>query len=141
MNESGAGAMAFGGKQNQAAFAISADRLSSLAGGVSAAQAVTASGGNVVAERPATLEPDLSRMRPRGIDETPEERKKRLAAKSVNFTATFIARLLIMGALGNFAYDVYQLTGTVHRGVAVGMFVMLADLGRVGLKVMEPGTK
>lgn len=130
--------MAFGGKQNQPALRISTDRLASVAGGVSVAAASAPTAGF---SRPATLDPDLSRIRPRGVDETPEERKKRLTAKTVNFTATFIARLLIMGALAKFGYDVYQTTGTIHRGVALGLFAMTVDFGRVMLKAMEPGTK
>lgn len=132
--------MAFGNKQNQAAPRISADRLASVAGGVSAAP-VQEAAMSFAAARPAPVEPDLSRMRPRGIDETPEAHKKRLAAKTVNFTATIMARLLIMGALAKFGYEAYQLTGTFHRGVALGLFAMTADFGRVLLKAMEPGTK
>lgn len=87
------------------------------------------------------LEPDLSRIKPRGVDETPEERKKRLAAKTINFTATFLARLVLMAAVAKYGYDAFQMTGVVHRGVAVGMFAMVADFGRVAIKAMEPGTK
>lgn len=131
--------MAFGEKQNQAALQISANRLASLAGGVTAA--APAREAPSFAARPVSVEPDISRIRPRGIDETPEQQQRRLAAKTVNFTATILARLVIMGALATFAYDVYEATGTIHRGVAMGLFLMTADLGRVILKAMEPGTK
>ncbi|WDI30037.1 hypothetical protein PUV54_08705 [Hyphococcus flavus] len=119
---------------------ISSDRLAGIAGGVGAAPAADAGASSGPAYR-RVIEPDLSRMRPRSVDECEEARKRRLAAKTVNFTATIIARLVIMAALGKFGFDLYQMTGTVHRGVALGMFAMLADLGRVMLKAMTPGTK
>ena len=73
--------------------------------------------------------------------ESPEARKKRLAAKTINFTATFFARIMIIGVVGYLMYDIYQGSGTIHRGYAMGMFAMIADFGRVLLKAMEPGTK
>ncbi|MEO1252629.1 MAG: hypothetical protein AAFW81_09820 [Pseudomonadota bacterium] len=83
----------------------------------------------------------MARIRPRGIDETSEERQRRLAAKSVNFGATIIARTVIMAAAGLYAWQEFQFTGQVHRGVAVGMVVMLGDFGRVVMKAAEPGTR
>lgn len=133
--------MAFGGKKNEAALRISADRLASVAGGGGSAAAVEDGPAFSGPSRRVSLEPDLSRIKPRGVDETPEERQRRLAAKTVNFTATFLARLILMAALAKYGYDAYQMTGVVHRGVAVGMFAMVADFGRVALKAMEPGTK
>lgn len=126
-------------KRKEEAPRISADRLASIAGGAAYEDVVEV-------ESPAprarvSLEPDLSRIRPRCVDETPEARKKRLAAKTINFTATILARLVIMGALGNFMWETYQLTGGFHRGAVMGSFLILVDLGRVAMKAMEPGTK
>ena len=130
--------MAFAKKQE--APRISADRLANIAGGgvAIAAPAAPESAPRMRVE----LQPDLSRMRPRGVAmETPEKRKKRLAAKTINFTATFFARIVIIGAVGYLMYEIYQGSGAIHRGYAMGMFVMIADFGRVLLKAMEPGTK
>ena len=127
------------GKQ-QAALRVSAGRLASVVSGASYASAVAAA--DVVAPKPrVTHEPDLSRIRARGPEETPDQRKKRLAAKTVNFSATFLARIIVMLALGSFAYDIYESTGAIHRGAAAGMFAMVLDFGRVLLKATEPGTK
>ena len=126
------------GNQQQAA-RVSAARLASISG--SAAPVAASTSGNAAPIARVSHEPDLSRMRARGIEETPEERKRRLAAKTVNFTASFIARLLLMAALAKFGYDAYEMTGVRHRGAAFGLFAMLADFGRVALKAMEPGTK
>lgn len=127
--------MGFGGKKP--AMAMNASRLAAVAG-ASAAPAVSASEAPM---RRVSVEPDLSRIRKCSIDETPEERKKRLAAKTVNFTATIIARLIIIGAAGLFAWSEFQNTGKFHRGVALGIFAMTVDLGRVILKALEPGSK
>ena len=124
---------------HQQAARVSAARLASISG--SAAPVAASTSGNTAPIARASHEPDLSRMRARGIEETPEERKRRLAAKTVNFTASFIARLLLMAALAKFGYDAYEMTGVIHRGAAIGLFAMLADFGRVALKAMEPGTK
>ncbi len=131
--------MAFGGRQ-QAAARVSADRLASLSGG-GAATAAMPGGGAPAQPRRVSVEPDLSRIRRNSIDETPEARKKRLAAKTVNYTATFLARIVIIAAAGYYGYELYHSTGQVHRGIAVGIFAMTADLGRVILKAMEPGSK
>jgi hypothetical protein len=80
-------------------------------------------------------------MRPRGLMETPEQHKKRMTAKTINFTMTFFARFVIMGAVAYLMYGIYEGTGSLHRGYAVAMFAMIADFGRVTLKAMEPGTK
>lgn len=127
------------GKQ-QAALRVSADRLASVASGASYGSALAAA--DAAAPKPrVSHEPDLSRIRPCAIEETPEQRKKRLAAKTVNFTATILARLLIMGGLGVFAYDIYEGSGAIHRGAAAGLFAMTLDFGRVLMKAMQPGTK
>jgi len=131
--------MAFAKKQE--APRISADRLANIAGGGVAIAAPAAAPESAPRMR-VELQPDLSRMRPRGVAmETPEKRKKRLAAKTINFTATFFARIVIIGAVGYLMYEIYQGSGAIHRGYAMGMFVMIADFGRVLLKAMEPGTK
>ncbi len=119
---------------------ISADRLASIAGG-RAAMAAAVTPAETAPRIRGELQPDLSRIRPRGAIETPEERKRRLAAKTVNFTMTFIARIAIMIAVGYLIYDSWLGTGAIHRGYATGMFLMVADFGRVVLKAMEPGTK
>ncbi|WP_375207017.1 hypothetical protein [Hyphococcus sp.] len=132
--------MAFA-KKKQEAPRISADRLASLAGGGAAVAAAVETPSVSAPRVRVEVRPDLSRIRPFGAIETPEERKKRLTAKTLNFSATFIARLVIMGAVGYLMYDIWQGTGVIHRGYAMGMFAMTADFGRVLLKAMEPGTK
>ena len=123
------------GKQKAPA-RVSAARLNALAG-ASPSVEVEAAG-----PRPrVSVEPDLSRINKNRIVETPEERKKRLAAKTVNFGATFIARIIIIAAACAYGYDLYQSTGAVHRGVAAGVLAMIVDFGRVLLKAMEPGSK
>ena len=130
--------MGFGKKQE--AVRISGDRLASVAGvAVSAPAAV---GGDPIQQvKRASVEPDLSRIRKNRIEETPEERKKRLAAKTVNFGATFMARAIIIGVAGYYGYEAYQATNVFPRGIALGIFAMLADFGRVLMKCMEPGSK
>lgn len=135
--------MGFGNKQPT--MHISTARLTALAGGGAGAAAVAecppGSEANNPPRRRVSLEPDVSRIRKRGTDETPEERKRRLAAKTVNFSATILARLVILGAAGFWMWNTYQFSGQIHRGVAIGMFVMLADVGRVSMKALEPGSK
>ncbi|MCK5747222.1 MAG: hypothetical protein KAH44_13455 [Oricola sp.] len=125
-------------RKQQTAPRISGDRLAAIAGGVTASEAL------VERAAPAprvVLEPDLSRIRPRGVEETPEQRKKRLAAKTINFTFTIAARLIIIAALGLLIWNNYEMTGAIQRGPAMGIFAILVDLGRVMMKAMEPGTK
>lgn len=93
------------------------------------------------AARRASLEPDQSRIRKCSIDETPAQRKKRLAAKTMNFSATIIARITILVAVGYYAWAEFKGIGGVHRGIVIGIFVMLADLGRVIIKALDPGSK
>lgn len=132
--------MAFGNKQP--VMQVSTDRLSALAGGGGmTAAAYPGPAAEEYPRRRVSLEPDLSRIRRRGSDESPEERKRRLAAKTVNFGATIIARIVILAAAGLWVWKGYEFSGQIHRGVALGMFAMLADLGRVSLKALEPGTK
>ncbi len=134
--------MAFGGKKAEA-IAIGADRLAAVAGS-GPATAVADAPSSPAASAPARrveLTPDPSRIRPRQIEETPEARKRRLAAKTVNFSATIIARLVIIAGAGLWGWEQYEYTGQLHRGLAVGLLVMFGDLGRVVLKAMEPGTK
>ncbi len=91
--------------------------------------------------RPVSLEPDQSRIRKCSIDETPVQRKKRLAAKTVNFSTTIIARIIILAGVSYYAWSEANGIGGVHRGIVIGIFVMLADLGRVIVKALDPGTK
>ena len=130
--------MAFARKQNDAP-RIGADRLAAIAGGSVMEMAVAAE--SQTPRMRMELQPDLSRMRPRGVNETPEQRARRLMAKKINFTMTILARLAIMGAVAYLMNETYQGTGAIHRGYATGMFFMVADFGRVILKAMEPGTK
>lgn len=133
--------MAFGNKQP--IIQVSAGRLAALAGGAGVAEAAAAGAGSPsgAPRRRVSVEPDLSRIRKRTTDETPEEHRRRLAAKTVNFSATIMARIIILGAAGLWLWESYEFSGQIHRGVALGMMAMLADLGRVGLKAMEPGSK
>ncbi|GJL94572.1 MAG: hypothetical protein DHS20C05_09770 [Hyphococcus sp.] len=121
---------------------ISAARLCAVAGSpaVTAQASAIPEAAAVKAPR-VSLEPDMSRIRKNMIDETPAARKKRLAAKTVNFGATIIARLIILGAAGYYAWQTYQFTGQVSRGLGIGLFAMAADLGRVSLKALTPGSK
>jgi hypothetical protein len=130
--------MGFGGKKPM--MEINIDRVAAVAG-VSAPLSSKADAHASTQARRVSVEPDMSRIRKSSIDETPEERKKRLAAKTVNFGATIIARLIILGAAGFYTWMEFQSTGKIHRGFAIGIFVMLADFGRVVLKAMEPGSK
>lgn len=130
-----------GREKNQAPLRVSADRLAAVTGGSANRMAAAVAAPSGAAMRRAAVEPDLSRIRKSRIEETPEERKKRLAAKSVNFGASFIARIVILAAAGYYAYDLYSFSGDIHRGLAFGMFAMVADFGRVMMKAMEPGTK
>lgn len=118
----------------------SADRLAALAG-VSATSSGAAAMAAPGPPRRVSVEPDVTRIRKCAIEETPEERKKRLAAKSVNFGASFFARILILGAAGYFLWIEFQSTGQIHRAVATGVFAMVADFGRVVMKAMTPGSK
>ena len=126
-------------KKQAAAPRVSGDRLAALAGG-GASIAVSEVAGGAPRQR-MELQPDLSRMRPRGVMETPEQRKRRLTAKKINFTMTFLARTVIIVAVAYLMKEAYDGTGAIHRGYATGMFLMVADFGRCILKAMEPGTK
>ena len=86
-----------------------------------------------------SLEPDLSRINKNRSGESPAERKKRLAAKSVNFSASFLARAAILGAAIWYGYEGYRATGDIDRLVAVAILAMAADFGRVLIKSMQPG--
>lgn len=129
--------MAFGNKKQAAG--MDPARLASVAG-LSAAPAQNAPADGAPRPR-VSIEPDISRIRPRGISETPEERKRRLAAKTINFTATIIARLVILAAGGLYLWNEAQFSGGVHRGAVAGMIAMTIDLGRVAVKASTPGTK
>lgn len=133
--------MAFGGKKTVER--VSMDRLAAIAGVAPATAAATADAGSSggVPRRRVSVEPDMSRIRKNSIDESEEDRRKRMAAKTVNFGATIIARVMILAAAGWYFYNMFEYSGQVHRGLAVGMFAMTADLGRVVLKAMEPGSK
>ncbi len=131
-------AMGFG--KQQAAARISGERLAAVTGAAPIAAAAEAVSPQPVLRR-ESVQPDLSKMRKNRIEETPEQRKKRLAAKTVNFGATFLARIIIIGAAGYFGYQSYEMTGIFPRGIGIGIFVMVADFGRVLLKAMDPGSK
>lgn len=89
-----------------------------------------------------STEPDLSKMRKfTAVIETPEERKVRLIAKTINVTFGVIARLTILGVVGYFAWQSYLASG----GFSIRQFILpgliAADLGRVLIKASKPGTK
>jgi len=130
--------MSTGGKQLAAR--ISSDRLAAVAGG-GASVAVPAGGAPASPVQRGAVQPDLSRIRKCAINETPAERKKRLAAKTINYTATIIARIAIIAAACYYGWEHYQMTGAIHRGFATGVFVVIIDIGRVAMKAMEPGSK
>lgn len=132
--------MGFGNKKP--AMAISSSRLASVAG----APAASAASSSPQIKRIACPEPDLSRIRPRRIQETPEERKRRLAAKTVNFTVTIIARIVILIAAGLFLWTDYLNSvqygwSRFHYFAFLGMMTMVGDLGRVIIKASTHGTK
>ncbi len=133
--------MGFGDKKP--APQISLDRLAAVAGRgdvVETAEPVAAAAAPLA--RPVSLEPDVSRIRKTNmVDETPEAHKRRLAAKTVNFSMTFLVRTAIFAAVVYYAWNEHHLTGQIHRGVAIGLLVMAADFGRVALKAMAPGSK
>jgi len=133
--------MGFGDKKPVAQ--ISLDRLAAVAGrgdGVETAEPEEQA--KAPPPRPVMLEPDLSRINKTNmLDDTPEARKRRLAAKTVNFSTTFLVRIIILAAVAYYIWNERQLTGQIHRGVAIGLLVMAADFGRVALKAMTPGTK
>lgn len=131
--------MAFGAKKPALA-GVGMDRLAAVAGAPRQASMATADAA-VSVRPPPPRQPDPSRIRPRQIEETAAQRKRRLAAKTVNFTATIIARIIIIAGAGWWVWQQYQFTGQVHRGIAIGVFVMLGDLGRVIMKATEPGAK
>lgn len=128
-----------GFKKQEPAPRVDAGRLAALAG-VKAEPSASPSEA-APARRRVSVEPDLSRINKNRLIETPEERKKRLAAKSVNFSASFIGRSAIIGAALWYGYGLYQSTGDIDRLVAIGVLVMAADFGRVLLKAMEPGSR
>lgn len=132
------------GKKKQEAPRVDAGRLAALAGQRKEAQATSegspeASGGQP--QRRVSVEPDLSRINKTRIIETPEQRKKRLAAKSVNFSASFMARGAIIAAALWYGYEAYQSTGDIDSIVAGVVLVMTVDFARVMFKAMEPGSR
>ncbi|VAV97093.1 hypothetical protein MNBD_ALPHA05-229 [hydrothermal vent metagenome] len=132
--------MGFGDKKPVAQ--ISLDRLAAVAGGGSVETAGPVERTAAPPPKPVTLEPDVSRIRKTNmIDETPEAHKRRLAAKTINFSTTFLIRIIIFAAVLYYAWSQHQLTGQIHRGLAIGLLVMAADFGRVSLKAMTPGSK
>ncbi|WP_411816314.1 hypothetical protein [Hyphococcus sp. DH-69] len=125
--------MAFGNQQ-QATAQISSSRLANVIG----APANEALDAEIAKPAPRVgVQPDLSRIKTRRREETPEQRKRRMASNRLNFGATIIARLVIIAALGNFGYEVYEMTGTVHRGVAAGVIAISLDLLRVTAKAAD----
>jgi len=129
----------FGGKEVVAR--ISEDRLAAVTGVAHAGAVGAAAKPRRTAEQRKLVEPDLSRIRRRGLEETPEEQKRRLAAKAVNFSTSFIVRLAIIAAAVMYAREVYESTGAIHRGIAICLFIMCADYGRLIMKAMTHGTK
>jgi len=129
--------------KQDAAPRVDAGRLAALAGkrekGASSPGAAPTP--DIAPRRRVSLEPDLSRISKIRLDETPAQRKKRLAAKSVNFSASFIVRIAIIGAALWYGYEAYRSTGAIDRAVALAVLVMAADFGRVLLKALQPGSR
>ena len=123
---------------------VSSARLAALAGGALAVEAqapAAAAPASAAPRRRGGVEPDLSRIRKSAIEETPEQRQRRLAAKTMNFSATILARLIIIAVVGFYIWKAYMFSGQYHRGLVAGAFVIVADLGRVAMKAMTPGSK
>ncbi len=132
--------MGFGDKKPVAQ--ISMDRLAAVVGHGAVETAAVVEMAPALPVRPVTMEPDVSRIRKTNIvDETPEAHKRRIAAKAVNFSITFLIRTIIFAAVVYYAWNEQKLTGHIHRGMAIGLLVMAADFGRVALKAMTPGSK
>ncbi|MEX6632265.1 hypothetical protein [Hyphococcus lacteus] len=125
--------MAFGSQQRLET-QISSSRLASLAGRETNVAAVA---DVQTSARQVSVQPDLSRIRTRSRDETPEQHQKRLASNRLNFVANMIVRFAIIGALVHFGYGVYEMTGTIHRGVAAGVILIGLDFLRVAAKSMN----
>ena len=118
------------GKQNTAALA---GRLERVSGSTSA---------STVAIKRKTVEPDFSKVkRYNPLSETEEERVLRMRAKTVNFTCTIFARLVIIASASYFAYDAYITSNGLNWRPILGVFLLFAELGRVLTKMMTPGTK
>ncbi len=127
-----------GSKDKPPSIQIAADRLAAVAGDGAMVQHEAA------AREPAQRvkrELDLSRIRKCSVDETPKQRRKRLAAKTVNFGASMLVRIIILVVAGYFVWADFQSTGKMHNGYAAGMVLMVADFGRIVMKAMTPGTK
>jgi hypothetical protein len=132
--------MGFGDKKPVAQ--ISLDRLAAVAGRGDVETVEPVQRAEAPRPKPVMLEPDISRIRKTNmVDETLEAHKRRLAAKTVNFSTTFLVRIIILAAVVYYAWNEHHLTGQIHRGVAIGLLVMAADFGRVALKAMTPGSK
>ena len=135
--------MGFGRKKAPAR--VGCARVAVIAGGgakTAMSSDIASSGSGVqAAPRRVSVEPDLSRIQKSPIIETPEVRKKRLAAKTINYSATILARIVIIAAACMWGYEQMKTTGVVHRGVAAGVFAMFLDLGRVTMKALTPGSK
>lgn len=125
--------MAFGKKTD-----VAATRAARLAARPSVAGAAAVAQPRVSYNDPEALR---DRIKPLGGDETPEQRRMRLRAKTVNFSATFMARVVIMAAAGYFMLQEYRKWGLIDRRIGFGMLAMGADFGRALAKCMTPGTK
>ena len=86
-------------------------------------------------------EPDPRSVRKWRPTEDPVARRRRLRAKTVNFTCTLTARAVIMFGLGYFLLHEWEHYGVVDRRGAFILLAMVADYGRVIMKALEPGTK
>ncbi len=99
--------------------------------------------GRLAGATPATTagQGDQKRIRKIGWDEPADARKRRLRAKTINFSCTIGARVLLFVGVGYFFWKQYQWHGVINRGLIVAMLAMLADFGRVMAKMMTHGTK
>ena len=121
---------------NNFAFQASSTRLS----------AVTGSGGGGaggLSARPERdcVEPDLSKIRKSSIDETPEEFKQRIAAKTVNYSVSITLRLMILATIGYFLWQGYDSSRELERNLLIAGGAVFLDLVRAGFKCITPGTR
>lgn len=122
---------------------MSFGKKSSLAATRVARIAATGAGGPAAAPKVSYADAEVLRKQtnPFGPDETPEARRMRLRAKTVNFGATFGARAVIMAAACFFLWQAFVKYGIIDHWLGFGVVAMGADFSRVLAKCMTPGTK
>lgn len=86
-------------------------------------------------------EPDLETIRRLRLNETSEERRVRLRVKTINFASTLTARAVIIFIALFYLVHRYSHSGILDRRIAIVIFAMVGDYGRVLMKAFTPGTK